>query len=390
MARPVDADTLTIRTHTNLADVEDVWRAAERRLACYAFQSFEWMRSWQDTCGVAERMTPAITVISESSGCVVMLLPLGISRTRRMRELSFLGGNVTDYNAPLIDPAFAGRLDSAAVASLWRRITTALPRHDVVRLLRMPATIDGPDGAAVPNPFAVLPSAAPAGAARSVRLPSSHEQFRKSLKPRFVAANKNRLRRLAEIAPVSLQVAQDAAGMQDVLAALIRQKSRRWHETAAKDWFAVAHFHDFYTAMSARRPADGQLHASMLRVGDTVVAVHWGLVWRRRFYYLMIGWEAGDWRRFSPGRLLTDRLIEVAIADGLATFDFTIGDEPYKQDWTDTILPLFACVRAATLPGHIALAVEATLGFLHTRARRVLWLRQIVVRSRRRWLLPGA
>ncbi len=156
-----------------------------------------------------------------------------------------------------------------------------------------------------------------------------------------------------------------------------------YRDTGARDWSAVPHFRAFYAAMSDRRPADGQVHASLLRVGEADIAAHWGVVWRGRFYCLLLGWEAGIWIRFSTGRLITDRLVEQAIAEGLYRFDFTVGDETYKQFWVNAELPLFEHVGAVSLPGRAALAAEAGLQALRARARKVRWLREAVQRATR-------
>ena len=68
----------------------------------------------------------------------MLILPLGIYRRGWLRVLRFLGGVVTDYNAPLIDPDFAWRIGEAEFAALWRRILDLLPGVDLVWLRRMP------------------------------------------------------------------------------------------------------------------------------------------------------------------------------------------------------------------------------------------------------------
>ena len=162
----------------------------------------------------------------------------------------------------------------------------------------------------------------------------------------------------------------------------MRLKSRRWVETKSRDWFAVPSFRDFYATMSTRRPGDGRVHASLMRVGDTVVAVHWGVVWRARFYYLMLGWEAGEWMRFSTGRLIVDDLIARAIGEGIRVFDCTVGDEGYKQNWVNAALPLFALDQAVTPLGRAVLGAAAGMAALRARAKQVPWLRRAVRRLR--------
>jgi CelD/BcsL family acetyltransferase involved in cellulose biosynthesis len=50
-------------------------------------------------------------------------------------------------------------------------------------------------------------------------------------------------------------------------------------------------------------------------------------------------------------------LLRHAIECGLARFDFTVGDEPYKRDWSDLELKLFDYVAAVTLRGVAMMAM---------------------------------
>ena len=43
---------------------------------------------------------------------------------------------------------------------------------------------------------------------------------------------------------------------------------------------------------------------------------------------------ATEWKSYSPGRLLLEYLIQWSIEQRLKVFDFTVGDEEYKKEWT--------------------------------------------------------
>ncbi len=376
---------LTIHVHAALRDAEAALETPG--LAGYAFGRHAWLRAWHDTLGAG--IAPAVVAVADDR--VRMVLPLGLGRHNGLRVLEFLGGSVTDYNAPLVDPAFAASLDAASVRALWQRIGALLPPHDVIRLLRMPDSLDPPDGAGsarVPNPLVHLPEMQPAGLARSVALPDSYAALSGAIRPQFAADTRRRWRRLAEVGPSGLAVAADAGAMQNLLADLKRMKSRRWRETGDRDWFADPAFGAFYDAMSRMALPEGRVHGSALTVAGTPVAVHLGLIYRGRFYLLMLGWESGEWQRFSTGRLMLDALLKAAIDDGHRTFDFTVGDEAYKREWADTELPLWRSEAAVTARGRLALAALSARETLRARAKRLTWLRRLVRRLAGRPPLP--
>jgi len=54
-----------------------------------------------------------------------------------------------------------------------------------------------------------------------------------------------------------------------------------------------------------------------------------------------------------------------AMERGFNKFDFTIGDEPYKRDWSDIVVRLYDHLEAVTLRG--AAVVAMTTGYRRTK-----------------------
>jgi CelD/BcsL family acetyltransferase involved in cellulose biosynthesis len=57
-----------------------------------------------------------------------------------------------------------------------------------------------------------------------------------------------------------------------------------------------------------------------------------------------------------PGSLLTRKLLEWACGTELRVFDFGVGDEPYKDRWCDSTLPLWDHLAPVTLSGRAYVA----------------------------------
>src|SRR5688572_4098107 len=99
----------------SFSEIEPQWRKAQEYCDCYGFQTFEWLSTWHETIGAAERIEPRIVHVADACGNTLMLLPLAIQQRFGLSFLTFLGGVVTDYNAPIIRADFAASLDGAAV-----------------------------------------------------------------------------------------------------------------------------------------------------------------------------------------------------------------------------------------------------------------------------------
>ncbi|MGH7095509.1 MAG: GNAT family N-acetyltransferase [Stellaceae bacterium] len=360
---------------TSLAESEPIWQAALETSAGFVFQTFEWHATWQATIGTAEGVAPHIVHLADAGGRTLMLLPLGIYRQGRVRELRFLGGLVTDYNAPLIDPEFAAALGPREMAALWADILERLPRVDLVRLRRMPETIEG-----VPNPFIALAGASHTENGHAATLPATIAEFRAGRSTALFRENRRKRRRLAEKGDLAFLWPAEPELVEEMFSALARQKSRRWRETGQRDWFAEPGYRKFYRTLTDILLPSGQVVLTALRVGDEIVATKWGTVFRGRYCDLISGYEEGEWARLSVGRLLIENVIEWCIETGdIAIYDLTGGEEAYKQRWTDHSIRLFFYTAPCSLLGR---AIVATHN-VKERLRRYRRLRALVRRLRR-------
>lgn len=80
---------------------------------------------------------------------------------------------------------------------------------------------------------------------------------------------------------------------------------------------------------------------------------------------MLSSYDDGDIARFGPGRAHLHELLRHAIERGYHRFDFTIGDEPYKRDWSDIEVRLYDHLEAVTLRG--AAVVAMTTAFRRTK-----------------------
>jgi CelD/BcsL family acetyltransferase involved in cellulose biosynthesis len=66
-----------------------------------------------------------------------------------------------------------------------------------------------------------------------------------------------------------------------------------------------------------------------------------------RYYHVLASYDPGEASRFGAGAFHLHELMRHAIESGCNVFDFTVGDERYKRDWSDTEAALFDHVSVA-------------------------------------------
>jgi CelD/BcsL family acetyltransferase involved in cellulose biosynthesis len=165
---------------------------------------------------------------------------------------------------------------------------------------------------------------------------------------------------------------------------MAQQKSRRWQETGSRDLFAEAGYLDFYRHLAQQGITGGEVIISGLQVKGQWIATHWGVRYDKRFYWLMPGYENDAWARYSPGRVLLDAVVQWSIEEKLSVFDLTVGDEGYKRQWADHVLPLYAGSYGVTLRGKLVVRLLHCYETTRARAREMTWLRYLVNRLRGR------
>jgi CelD/BcsL family acetyltransferase involved in cellulose biosynthesis len=337
----------------DLDSIEADWRAFEQQADATAFQSFDWLSLWYRHVGRPAGVRPAI-VLGRSAGNLAFLLPLAV-RPGLVRTLTFLGEDLCDYNAPLIAPGFSTHLDAAGFAALWSEIRARLQElpelgHDLIRLTKMPETIG-----AQPNPFLHLDVALNPSGAYLTHLAGTWDEFYSAKRSSATRRrDRTKRKRLAEHGEVRFVTAQDAAESTRTMQTLIEQKSKAFARMGVPNVFARPGYGAFFLDLATNPQTRHLVHVSRLDVGPVLAAVNLGLTFRGSYYHVLASYDDGEVARFGPGAAHLRDLLQFAIDKGCDRFDFTIGDERYKLEWSDTVVKLHDHIAAATPRGWFA------------------------------------
>jgi CelD/BcsL family acetyltransferase involved in cellulose biosynthesis len=377
---PIEDTPLLLKYSDDLADFAGIWPAMGDRGPSrnYVFQTADFLDVWSDTVGKARGTRPFFVAVVDDSGTPHALFPLGIERRQfGVRVLTFLDGGVSDYNAPVLYPEVKS-WDLELTQKLWRAIVRIAPPFDIAVVEKMPERVFDID-----NPLMPLVTARYPDSGHVMHLPGNVAEFVSKRLPR-AQDTRRKLRRLGERGKLEFRVARTPAERNDFVAAMMRQKSRRYVETRGADGFERPGYRAFFRDAAFRLAPQGLVHLSALTLDGAILAAHWGYHSGGRFYYMMPSFEGGEWDRYSPGRHLLNNLIELAIKDGVEIFDHGIGDEGYKDEYCDLKMDLYQIEVSRTLLGRAAL--------LSRRARSSLrgtptW--ELLKRLRVRWRKSG-
>ena len=158
----------------------------------------------------------------------------------------------------------------------------------------------------------------------------------------FSARRRNDLARKARrLGPLEMHIVHGDAIVDALLEAQMLRRNR-----FENDPLQFQHGLQFYCEVAIRGDLSGMSRTFVLAHEGRTVAILFGLVDGGRFRYILLACDYARYSRFSPGLLIFERAIAHWAQTGGDMFDFTIGDEPYKDEIGCAKSPLFAFATA--------------------------------------------
>lgn len=343
---------LTFGIHTRFDTIESEWRRFQHVADATPFQTCEWLAAWQRHIGNRDGVVPAIIVGRYADGGTAFIAPLAVEPQRLARRLCWLGQDLCDYNAPLLARDFSQRVTTACFLALWREIETRLRaerqmQYDWIEFEKMPQTVGGQT-----NPFVALDVIANANSAHIAQLEGDWETFYRAKRSSATRRHdRAKRKRMAEHGEISFRTVTEPSALRDTLGILWEQKKRIFARKGISDVFAKPGYREFFADFASNPDSRYLAHVSRVDIGQTCAAVNFAMLFGDCYYHVLASYSDGRLTRHGPGMLHLRELLAHAIGIGMRRFDFTIGDEHYKLEWTDIRLPLYDYSSAATLRG---------------------------------------
>lgn len=108
------------------------------------------------------------------------------------------------------------------------------------------------------------------------------------------------------------------------------QHVARWAQTETPSMFGELRHREFFHELVARLAPQGFVRLLQVVLDGQVVAAHLGFVYSGRFIWYKPTFDPAL-AHYSPGEVLLRQLILDARDEDVAEFDFTVGDEAFKQ-----------------------------------------------------------
>ncbi|HKT33991.1 MAG TPA: GNAT family N-acetyltransferase [Nitrospira sp.] len=307
-----------------------VWnKLLERSGIDHPFLTHEWISVWWECFG--EAATPYIlTVVSGDD--IIAIAPLMLNRGRLygcpIRRLQAMVNVYTERFDLLL-----GERPQEACLLIWAYLKDHAHEWDVLELRQLP----GDARALEYLPPLVEKDGYRVGLwsandAPYVAIRQPWEAYYQSLKKAHRSNVRNHTRQLERQGPVTLDVVaiddRWEADMEDAL----KLEAVTWKVDEGTSLRSRQESALFYRRMLQRATQLGWLHMCFLKVGSARIAVRISLLYRNKLFMLKSGYDEA-YHRYSPGQVLTERLLREAWEKKWDEIDFLGNEERWKLCW---------------------------------------------------------
>jgi len=321
-------------------ELEDLWINFEKTSDNYYFQTCSWQKYWfkQMNKHKKKSITNHIVVVKNEND-ILFILPMYISRFLFFKTLCWSGFPFSDYNAPLIKKNL--NISKETFLIIWKLILEKNNNlFNCINLNNQPKMINQ-----IFNPFFQYLNSINTGPYFGIILNNSSESINSQ-----IADVKYQTKRLNRDGNLVFNIASTKKERKRVLKFILKNKIAQYIKTDGWNLFNINAYKFFF--IECHLKLHSNLYLSYLSLNKNIIAAHSGYIYENNCYYLFPTYDE-DFKKYSPGKILLNSLIEDSKIRKLYYFDFTIGSENYKKKWSNNKMDSGTTLKALDFIGLI-------------------------------------
>jgi CelD/BcsL family acetyltransferase involved in cellulose biosynthesis len=279
------------------------------------FQTWEWQSIWWKYYAKARK--PVILGVYEGND-LVGLMPLMISRAP-WRTLRAMSSGAADYLHPLARSGYEGLVAEQLVGYMQEA-----EGFDLIDLHQLRETLPlaqlAPQGKVLYQATCLV-----------LDLPTSFDEYLSSIGKSLRFDVRKLDKELFTSGRATIEDV-DEEGLTRGLDCFFQTHRERWRKRGLPGAFIGTKSERFHGEWARAAQRNGWLWLSVLHLDEQPIGTIYAMRLAKACYYYQAGFSPNA-SAVSPGSLLVGHTIRRAINEGLNTFDFLRGDEPYKRRW---------------------------------------------------------
>ena len=324
-------------------ELKENWIKVEKNSYPNFYKSLIWINNYILSFKKKRKNSKLRIFVIYSNEEPICILPFEIVKKFRTKILYWACDAKSDFNAPLQKKEFAFK--EKDFKEIWNEILKTMPDVDLINLkkqLNLPRVSN--------NPFISFLKNSKEGTIQQINLPNKWSDYtNRILKNKFYNDLLRTKRLIKKSGKVEFIIAKNSNEKINLLEYLIKQKQ----DNLEKKNFKSLDDEDlnFYKNFENYKNDDYFTQVSAIKLNNNFVAMHWGIISKNNYYYLLPSMKSGDVKKLSPGKLLLSLLIRRAISKKLNLFDFGLGEEIYKKKWSNNSIDIFNYLKIRNFKG---------------------------------------
>ena len=344
-AYPTIIDCISISTYSTLSEIEIAWKKLENTGIAMAFQKYEWCKTWVEHMAPAVGASPLIVCGRDVAGEVVFILPFQKREIGKVRVLEWLGQQSGTACGGLYTDSFCSETGQNWFNKNFRNVLNLLGHLEALNLRHMPKTILGRL-----NPLAILHQSPSANASFVLNLQKQYEVILQAKRSsRSISKMRRRDERLEQSGALTFDILSGDAADSALQLGLLHKNLQLKKAGVA----SVFDHHDIEFYRQVLRADKKLLRVFRLQLNGNTLATMVGATADTNFWLLISALAPDIDLQFSPGDYLLRRTISICCAEGISIYDFSLGEQSYKQLWADERVLYFNSIRALNYRGQL-------------------------------------
>ncbi len=349
-------------------ELKKLWTSIELDNNFSVFQSYEWNLNWYKNIASKNKAIKLCILVVKYETRVTDIFPFCIRKHNFLKILEFLGGLNTDYMMPLFtyeSIMYGNHLDSKKFSKF---LNSNLPKYDIAIFKNQVEFYNNSE-----NIFLRFFKKKETSISHRIIFNKRkvEEYLKQDVNKRFYNDLKRQIKRLKKIDKLSFIVANSFEDQTILIKKMIEQKYIKY-ELTGFNMFKSNNFQNLYLDCKNNLGSLGSKHVSALKLGGNLIAVHFGFISKKSLLYIMPSYDK-KWQRYSPGNVLIYYLIKYCLDNDIESFDFTDGDNFYKQKWSNFNCIIFESSFTVTILGYL----YSVFYIFKTKLKNVIFIRNL-------------
>ena len=293
------------------------------------FQTMEWLRGWENRVGESSTSKP-IDIVGYKNGIPIILLPLTLGIHWGYKILSWRSEELSDYCCPLIASELRGQIRQIDIQKLIIAANNQYSIAHVVKLQKLPKNfVVSGDFYAGSSPIRYHVDS------HSTIISGSWDEYYNAKRGSKTRRRiKDKFKALSKLAPVTLRFVDDKDEAKELVAQCIAMKAMQlkrrnnWNPFSSPG--SKQHIIDCFS-----NGVGNNCWVAALYLGPNPIAISFGFKSSESWLLYQLAMQEGDHAAYSPGTHLLIFIMRHCWESGARMFDFSLGNEPYKDDWCE-------------------------------------------------------